>query len=153
MPISFRNITALSLALMVWTSTIGFNMHLLYCFCKEEWKVSLFEPDDTCTALKETNSKPCCSKNKGCSVNTDPTEFQKTPCESTSVQFVKISDKFLPSKDVSTDILPDFTAILSQLAISAIFVSAQDLSPSDHNKAPPLPYGRTLLTFLQLMLC
>lgn len=153
MPISFRNITALSLALMVWTSTIGFNMHLLYCFCKEEWKVSLFEPDDNCTTQKETNSKTCCSKNKGCSVNTDLAEFHKTPCESTSVQFVKISDKFLPSKDIGTDILPDFTAILSHLAISAVFVSAQDLSPSDHNKAPPLPYGRTLLTFLQLMLC
>ncbi len=152
MPLTIRHITALSLALMVWTSTIGFNMHLLYCFCKEEWKVSLFELKDSCSVEKQSKTKDCCKSHKGCSAKNEQSEFQKTPCESTSVQFVKISDKFLSSKEAGKEISP-FTDHYCPIPSSGEFSAVHNPPLTDLNKAPPVPYGRTLLTFLQLMRC
>lgn len=154
MQYSFRNITALSLALMVWTSTIGLNLHLLYCFCKEEWKVSLFELEDSCTKAMQRTMDQCCKSHDGCAAKGNFAEIQKSPCQSSSVEYVKIDDKFIPGKSFSSLLFKSFFAPDALIPAPSYPDLNHCYQSTELNKAPPLlHYGRLLLTFIQIMIC
>lgn len=150
--VTYKRLVTLLLAGMVFTSTAGFNVHVLYCFCREEWKVSLFDVETKCdaTAASKT-SDDCCLSHSGCNRNLPVTAFQKPPCESTSVEFVKMDDKF-------TESTPKWDPQISFTAENLVhqpfsFPLYGDFLTYTQNKAPPTPYGRDLLSRIQILTC
>ncbi len=145
------NIAPFSLILLIWTSTVGINLQAVYCYCKKEWKVSLFEISDNCSEKMKVKTMPCCKSMHGCPKNRKPA-VRSLPCDKTEVQYLKLDSKFVKAGKETTPWQPLPAPAQLSPPHTGLFSTRINLcTPS--NKAPPRPFGRALLSRIQILTC
>jgi hypothetical protein len=127
--------TVFPLIVMLMVSTMGINLHKLYCICVDKTKVSLFEIDKEC-GLDE----PVCTKHACCK---KPESNSKKPCTEKKSSFYKIGSQFEKPGEIT---FPSFVFIEPVQAFSFYFKKEyQPLS----NIQLDLPFPKGPPTFLK----
>lgn len=157
-----NSIVAVWLAAVLVAST-GFSLHTTYCFCMNQYDISLFETTHACKKQTQedaatANLHPCCKralalkKAKQCTENADNCAKKQGDCTHKTTKFVKADLEFLEFKKTELPKIA-YIAVLNK-AITAVF-SPKTLSnyaafPKIADRAPPQYYGRRLLNFIQV---
>lgn len=161
--------TALFLALLVLTSTVGIGINTMLCKCTGKQYISMFSSsaDSDCCKLKKTKNKPtknrkaaCCTKsqNKKCAVKQDlgsPAIKADKKCCISDFQYVKADIDFNSYFAEELPISTDTDALLytnnyhsepQQTKIASVLTKTS-------NKAPPNLHGKSLLHRYQIYRC
>ncbi|MEZ4950562.1 MAG: hypothetical protein R2879_09585 [Saprospiraceae bacterium] len=97
----FRKIlTASVLIVVLLVSTMGINLHKLYCICLDKSEISLFEFEKDCPLEKSV-----CSKDAKASCCKKPAEGNPLPCKEKKSTYLKIGSQFDKPLQI---VLPDF---------------------------------------------
>ena len=127
------------------TPTIGVNLQSLYCMCKGDYIVSIFNIEQQCE-LNKPKAVKCCSKKPSKSLNA-----HKKNCCKKEFDFVKADiDLIVASIEypISTFYFVDITPFSNLIRRNTWFYENQ------LNKPPPLkPYNRILLSRIESFLC
>ena len=143
--VKLRSILVFSLVSLMITTTIGVNLQSLYCMCKGDYIVSIFNIEQQCEKNKPKKIK-CCSKKLAKKDNT-----HKDNCCKKESEFVK-ADIDLISSSVE---YPTATFYFADFFHISKHKKGKDWIFVNHlNKPPPLkPYNRILLTRIESFLC
>jgi hypothetical protein len=162
---TFQKITVAFWLLTLTVSTMGFNMHLLYCYCTGESEVGFFEIEHHCTAAhgdetglathpKFKNLPACCKKALTCH-NPEKGKKDKHDCTKKTRKYLKADLKYLEVKKTELPKL-ELLAILytpnkpNYTAQTPLILNYKFSIP---RKPPPQYYGRKLLNFIQVYRC
>lgn len=97
-----KQLTAITLGLVLLISTTGIPVHALYCMCKGEWSVSFYaEAEMTQCAIGDDKSDGCCEATKTCCSATVPADAHN--CDSEETWFAKLNTVFLSQLDNDLD--------------------------------------------------
>jgi hypothetical protein len=153
------------IVLAVWllsltVSTMGFNLHTLYCYCTGEQELSLFDIEHECPkkhAEEDAFLKklpPCCQKAMAC--HKVKNAEKDHDCTQKGNKFIKADLKFLEIEKVK---LPKFNLKAIVWAQPKIEFSTRPFSilnsqfPIPIVNPPPQYFGRQLLNFIQVYRC
>ncbi len=122
-----------------------------------QYKVSLFEIDDTCKKEETLNSEiakmpPCCQKAMACH---EPINEHKG-CTKHEKKYVKADLKFLEFQKIELPKAPVFDVLVSfqhNFYFTSKIAFLSDIQPLVADRAPPQYYGRKLLNFIQVYRC
>lgn len=163
-----RHIIVALLITNLLVSNIGLSINWMYCFCKGQMQVSLFDLKDDCekevknhTTCCETeqcdkteifpSQKSCCSKFAKYKKSTEK------PCTSKGKKYFKADLKFfLSEKEEKKSKVIDFQIVKTNVLFenqAPTVVSKQLLSSLPTHAPPPRIYGRELLVFVQNFRC
>lgn len=147
-----KNITVYFLILNLVISTMGLTVHVLYCLCKGEQEVSIFNIEDDCAELEKKSATSCCHKGV-CSAPAEVKGVEKNHnCAGKSQTFVKLDTEMVVSEQ-ALELHPP-QPMVSHDHTAVVILSAQPAFQFHFNKAPPpRPGGQTLLPLIQSYLC
>ena len=152
-----KNITVGFLIVVILISTMGFSVNTMYCFCLGQYKVSLFEIDDTCKKEEPIDSEmanmpPCCQKAIACH---EPVKEHKD-CTKQEKKYIKADLKFLEFQKTELPKAPVFDVLVSfhhNFYFTSKIAFLSEIQPLVADRAPPQYYGRKLLNFIQVYRC
>ena len=156
MKIVFKNsIVALWLVAVLVAST-GFSLHTTYCFCINQYDISLFAKAHACPKIHEDEAAtahlhPCCKKALALK-KAQACGDKQDGCTKKTITFVKADLKFLEFKKTA---LPKITFMSVFERVSApVFAQKQVSNYASFllvaDRAPPQYSGRQLLNFIQV---
>ncbi len=154
----YKHIIVSTLIAVLLVSTMGINVHTLYCLCKDSLSVSLFELEDACGKKESTVALPsCCQRAAQTCHKTDDSDPHK--CTKKANKYLKLHTPFESASSYSFAAFV-FIADIPALAFSAfeyIPLHSQKATAPLKNRPPPhryiQPYGKTLLPYIQSFLC
>lgn len=143
-----QQITVWLMVVNLLVATMGMTVHSLYCICKDNLSLSVFEMETHCNKSSDEKMPSCCASSlaeKKCSKDHD--------CESKDAKYVKLTTQFVIN-EVGLDIsMPDFQITKNDFIINNDKVVTK-VNGARLNKPPPLlPYGKALLPHIQSFLC
>jgi hypothetical protein len=164
-----HRITAIFLALLVLTSTVGIGMNTMLCKCTGKHYIPMFSAtgDSECCKSKKAKDKPtknrktdCCSKsqNKKCSEKQDinePLIKADKKCCSSDFQYVKadIDFNYIIDEQLPTSNYVDALVFGNNYYVEPQKTKIAALLTKTSNKAPPNLYGKSLLHRYQIYRC
>ncbi|MBP6185350.1 MAG: hypothetical protein KA479_10445, partial [Saprospiraceae bacterium] len=106
-PMSFtKQLTAITLGLVLLISTTGIPVHALYCICKGEWSVSFYtEAEMSQCDTGEDEGDACCGGAITCCSTTTAADAHN--CDSEETLFAKLNTVFLSQLDNDLDGSPN----------------------------------------------
>lgn len=132
---------------------MGFSVNTMYCFCMDQYKLSLFEISDPCEKEEPTGDvTTCCKTDTNCFESTK----EHTDCTKHETKYVKADLKFIEIQKIEFPKMP-----VLDLAVAASnnyyhrnhFIFLSYIQPLLADRAPPQYYGRKLLNFIQVYRC
>jgi hypothetical protein len=160
-----RHITVLLLTFNLLVANVGFSINWLYCYCKGNMTISLFEPTDDCEKENKNHAKCCksitCEKEvqhvKPCCKKFEELKQQAKPCKEKGKKYFKADLKyFFAENEIQKQCcVEDYIYVATPISFtfsSPLDVKKITLSQPTH--APPLrPFGRKMLAFVQNFRC
>jgi hypothetical protein len=151
-----KKITAWLLALNLLVSTMGLTVHTLYCLCRGELSISLFEVQGDCSiAAQSMHGKDCCSKTAGCHSTTASccSKSQEHQCDTQDKIFVKLNTDFVVRKLKHE--IEKLNLTLAPVVFASVLCVVDTVVTALQNYQSPSPplRGRAFLPFAQIFLC
>lgn len=137
----------LPLAFLLTLAQTGISLHLIYCFCLDEWKAGFFQVADQCPGM-EAPTASCCSASKVCAPQPDH------DCTSDEVVYLHPDHTAVSPGLISLlDFTPDHCDTPTPPLTSFFPVSLTSSLSDFPDKGPPPRSGRAIRRHLQSFLC
>ena len=145
-----------SLAALLLFGQTGISLHQIYCYCKGEWKSSLFaETPEECSEHGHATANelpPCCQHPGDCSINPGPGD--QLPCKEDVVVYLQLDASAVP-------VQPETWAFSADWDLLAVFPNFDLFIPSYSDtfkpvtdwRPPLLRDGKSIRIQVQSFLC
>lgn len=155
---SFRHITIWCLTGLLLIGQTGVSLHQIYCYCKGEWKASLFAADmpSECPMHPQEADRelPACCKHKSeCSGNTSG--ISGHPCKEDLVVYLQLDKPAIRESFKTWDLRMEwaFQEVFPNFGLYCISIPPQPDPISDNHPPPGLKDGRSIRTWVRSFLC